>query len=102
MIGIIVASVVVIVLVGVIAKYQERAAVEQLGTRIDQFREQHGRLPNPENHEEMRAWGFELRVGWHPDFVALNTTDYELWLYYGFDGPHSVYSSREKAWREEL
>jgi hypothetical protein len=84
-----------------IETYHERTHVERIASRIEHFREQYGHLPNPNHIEEMQALGFELRVGWHPDFVPLNETEYDLWFYYGFDGPHMVYHSHTKTWREE-
>lgn len=94
--------VVVIGVLGVLVwSDDEQTQVERIADRIEEFQKRYGHLPNPDHVEEMQALGFELQVGWHPDFVPLNETEYELWLYYGFDGPHMVYNSRTKTWREE-
>lgn len=104
MIGILGAAVVFVVLLRSLAWLEttrEQSRVEEIANHIERFKNQYGRLPDTENREEMLSLGFELHVGWQPDFVVLNDSDYELWLYYGFDGPHLVYSSRTKTWREE-
>ena len=83
------------------ADRQTRTHIEALASRIERFIAAHQRLPNPENHEEMLALGFELRVGWVPELVALNDQTYQLRLPSGFDNPTLVYDSRSKTWREE-
>ena len=81
-------------------RHRENSYVEALANRIDVFKKTYGRLPDASNKEEMQNLGFELRVGWYPDFVSFKDMEYELWLYHGFDGPHRVYSSKTKTWRE--
>jgi hypothetical protein len=85
-----------------IETYREKSRVEKIARNIEFFKQQNARLPNTEDQEEMQALGFEMdTIGWNPDFIPLNNTDYELWLYYGFDGPDMVYNSKTKTWREE-
>ncbi len=85
-----------------IERYRKKSRAEEIANRIELFKRQHQRLPNAENREEMHALGFELRIGWNPDFIPLNQTDYELWLYSGFDGPHMVYNSKTKTWKKSI
>lgn len=81
--------------------YNQKAHVEQLAKRLERYQEQHGYLPNPDDIQTMQALGFELRTGWYPDFIPITETQFELWLYNGFDGPHMVYHSTSKEWREK-
>jgi hypothetical protein len=68
---------------------------------IEQFRREHGRLPDENKPDEVTALGFELRTGYHPDYRPTGS-EYEIGYYFGFDGPYIIYSSKMKEWRCEL
>lgn len=78
----------------------ERRNANQIVNAIEEYRENHRSLPNPDDHEVMKSLGFELRVGWYPDYVADEQGFYEITLLGGFDGPYWIYHSRTKTWIE--
>jgi len=92
----------VLLCIGLISDYHEQTKRKRLIENIETLKKQQGRLPDLNNTEEMLALGFELRVGWYPEFKPLNATDYELWLYTGFDGPYEMYSSQSRTWQESF
>jgi hypothetical protein len=103
------ASVVVVVLVfaGVfrlgpwrLAFWMEITAGNAIIAKIERFRVEHGRLPDPDKHDEDTALGFELRTNYYPDYLPMST-EYEIVYDIGFDGPRIVYSSSTKGWRCE-
>ena len=69
-------------------------------SRIETFRELHGRLPDPEVHKEMKDLGFELQTGWTPDYRAVDANHYQITILSGFDGPHDQWDSSLNQWRE--
>jgi len=76
-------------------------AAHAIIANVEQFRSAHGRLPDYNNPDELIALGFELRVGYHPDYRPTGS-EFEIEYYYGFDGPRIIYSSETKKWRCEL
>jgi hypothetical protein len=46
----------------------------------------------------MLSLGFELRVGWHPDFERLDSTNYRITILEGMDGPYWFYESKSQEW----
>lgn len=78
----------------------DRTKSEHIAHEIDLYIHQHGKLPDPNDHPVMLGLGFELRVGWHPDFHALEKERYELTLYDGFDGPYWIFDSATQDWRK--
>ena len=85
-----------------VAYWSEIRQGNQLASKIESFRERHARLPNPEKTEELLSLGFELRVGYHPEYRLMGSNAYELEYYIGFDGPRIIYSSNTKQWHCEL
>lgn len=76
----------------------EMSAGNVLIAKIENFRKEHGRLPDAEKPQEIVPLGFELRTGYHPDYKVAGDY-YEITYVFGFDGPYIVYSSRTKQWR---
>jgi hypothetical protein len=85
-----------------LAYWSEIKQGDQLVSKIESFRGRHARLPNPEKTEELLPLGFELRIGYHPEYRLTGSKAYELEYYIGFDGPRIIYSSSTKQWRCEL
>jgi hypothetical protein len=79
----------------------EIKAGNALIAKVEQFRVEHGRLPDEKKPDEVTALGFELRAGYHPDYRSMGT-EYEIGYYFRFDGPNIIYSSTTKDWRCEL
>lgn len=73
-----------------------------LASRVEDYRREHGYLPDPENVEEVVGLGFELRVGNYPDYRLAGRDGYEIQYYMGFDRPILIYSSMSGNWRCEL
>jgi hypothetical protein len=71
-------------------------------SKIEDFRNQYHRLPNLEKTEEMTPLGFELLIGYRPEFRPFGDDAYEIEYYIGFDGPRIIYSSKAKQWHCEL
>jgi hypothetical protein len=69
---------------------------------IENFRAKYNRLPQPEKTDEVLPLGFELRVGYYPDYKLIKPGEYELEYSFGFDGPNLRYSSLAKQWTCEL
>jgi hypothetical protein len=68
---------------------------------VEQFRREHGHLPDKHNPDEVAALGFELRVDYYPDYRHYGD-EYEIEYFEGFDGPFIIYSSKLKEWRYEI
>ena len=85
-----------------VAYWSEMNQGDRIVSKIESFREQYARLPNPEKTEELLALGFELQVGYRPEYRIVGSNAYEIEYYIGFDGPRIIYSSITKQWRCEL
>ena len=81
--------------------WPEIRAADAIIANVEQFRREHGRLPDENKPDEVTALGFELRVGYYPDYRP-SGDEYEVVYYFGFDGPRLAYSSKTKTWRCEL
>ena len=75
-----------------------RVNADQIISRIEEYRRREGRLPDPANHSLMQTLGFELRVGWCPDYEPLDATNYRITIIEGFDGPCWFYESKSNQW----
>lgn len=71
---------------------------DRITSRIEEYRGREGRLPDPENHSLMHTLGFELRIGWHPDYEPIDATNYRITILEGMDGPYWIYESRSQEW----
>ena len=81
---------------------EERRNANRIIAGIEDYRETQGRLPDSRNHELMKRLGFDLRVGWHPDYQARENGLYQITILEGFDGPYWTYNSSSKKWRKEF
>jgi hypothetical protein len=75
---------------------------DALVSNIESFRKKNARLPNPEKTEELVSLGFEVRVGYYPEYRLAGGGEYEIEYYIGFDGPRIIYSSNTRQWHCEL
>jgi hypothetical protein len=76
---------------------------DELVLNIENFRKQHGRLPNSEKTEEVVSLGFELLASYYSIYRPTGEgASYEVEYYVGFDGPRIIYSSNTKQWHCEL
>ena len=81
-------------------KNADRRNADQIIAKIEDYRRQEGRLPDPDDHSLMKSLGFELGgVGWHPDYQPLEPASYRITLLKGFDGPYWIYESQSASWR---
>jgi hypothetical protein len=80
----------------------ERRNANRIISAIEAYRESHGRLPDSSDQETMKHLGFELRVGWHPDYQVGEKGLYRLTILDGFDGPYWVYESFSQRWRKDF
>ena len=80
----------------------ERRNADRIIAAIEKYRETHGKLPDPHDHEEMKRLGFELRAGWHPDFQVDQKGLYRITILEGFDGPYWIYDSFSQMWRRDV
>jgi hypothetical protein len=80
----------------------ERRSADRIIAAIEDYREAHGRLPDSRDHEVMKSLGFELRVGWHPDYQVSEKGLYRITVLEGFDGPCWTYDSFTKRWRRDF
>ena len=71
---------------------------ERIISNIEKYRQREGRLPDPANHSLMQELGFELGVGWLPDYEPLDAANYRITILVGFDGPYWFYESTSKRW----
>ena len=78
----------------------ERRNAYQIVEAIENYRQTHGRLPDSSDHEVMKGLGFELLVGWHPDYQIIGKEIYRITILEGFDGPYWIYDSSSKRWRK--
>src|SRR5262245_50649763 len=60
---------------------------------IEQFRREHGRLPDRDNTDEVNALGFTFPIDYFPDYRAFGD-EYQIDYMEGFEGPYIVYSSK--------
>lgn len=65
---------------------------------VENYRACTGRLPSPDDVTLMTSLGFELNVGYIPEFEALDQHNYRLIYLEGFDCPYDTYDSRSRAW----
>jgi hypothetical protein len=75
---------------------------DRIISNIGKFKEKNNRLPRPEMTDEVLSLGFELRVGYYPDYKITKPGEYELEYAFGFDGPYLRYSSSTEQWTCEL
>lgn len=80
----------------------ERRNADRIIEAIEQYRKVHGRLPHPDDHALMARLGFELRVGWHPDYEVGEKGFYRITILEGFDGPYWTYDSYSRMWRKDF
>jgi hypothetical protein len=80
----------------------ERRNADRIIEAIEGYRKAHGRLPDSRDHEAMRNLGFELRVGWHPDYQVGEKGLYRITILEGFDGPYWTYDSFSQMWRKDF
>lgn len=76
----------------------KRMNANRIISKVEEYRLREGRLPDPENHSLMLSLGFELRVGWHPDYETLDATNYRITILEGMDGPYWFYESKSHEW----
>ena len=76
----------------------ERMSADRIISRIEEYRRREGHLPDPANHSLMQTLGFELRVGWHPDYKPVDATNYRITILEGMDGPYWFYESKSREW----
>lgn len=77
----------------------ERRNADRIIEAIEDYRETHGHLPDARDHEVMKRLGFELRVGWRPDYQVGEKGLYRITILEGFDGPYWSYDSFSQVWR---
>jgi len=65
---------------------------------VEQFRREHGRLPDRDNTDEVNALGFTFPIDYIPDYHAFGD-EYEIEYMEGFEGPYIAYSSKLNEWR---
>jgi hypothetical protein len=70
----------------------------EIVAKIEDFRRQYHRLPDSDRPEQLTALGFELGIGYKPEYRPLGPDAYEIEYYIGFDGPRIIYSSKTKQW----
>jgi hypothetical protein len=68
---------------------------------IDEFKRKKGRLPDPNNMEEMLGLGFELRTDYYPGYEHRGPNYYILSDSFGLDGPRVIYRSETKTWERK-
>ena len=78
----------------------ERRNADRIIAAIEDYRGTHGQLPDSLNDEVMKRLGFELRVGWHPDYQVGKKGLYRITILEGFDGPYWTYDSSSQVWRK--
>ena len=71
-------------------------------SRIEEYRHREGRLPDPADDPLMKSLGFELRIGWDPDYQPLDAANYRITILEGFDGPYWIYESESGQWRRSF
>lgn len=80
----------------------ERRNADRIIAAIEDYRRTHGRLPESGDHELMKNLGFDLRVGWHPDYQVGEKGLYRITILEGFDGPYWTYDSFTQMWRKDF
>lgn len=82
----------------------DRRNAEQIILKIEDYRRQEGHLPDPENHSLMQTLGFELRIGWNPDYEPLDSANYRIALLRDLDGdgPCWFYESKSAVWCQDI
>ena len=84
------------------ASMAERRNADRIIAAIETYRETDGQLPDSRDHEVMKQLGFELRVGWHPDYQVGEKGLYRITILEGFDGPYWTYDSFSQMWRKDF
>jgi hypothetical protein len=67
-------------------------------SRIEEYRQREGHLPDSKDDSVMGKLGFELRVDWHPYYEQLDATNFRIIFFEGFDGPYWFFESKTKTW----
>ncbi len=80
----------------------ERRNADQIIAAVENYRETHGRLPDPRDHKVMKDLGFKLRAGWHPDYEVGENGRYRITILEGFDGPYWIYDSFSDVWHRDF
>jgi hypothetical protein len=78
--------------------YPERMRGNRIISRIEEYRQREGHLPDTQERSVMEKLGFELRIDWHPYYEQLDATNYRIIFLEGFDGPYWFYESKTKTW----
>ena len=77
----------------------DRVSTQPIISAIEEYRHRQGHLPDPADTALLQSLGFELRVGLHPDYQRISSTDYVVTVLKGFDGPYWLYESSTQKWR---
>ncbi len=72
---------------------------DRIISSVEAFRQEHNRLPNPHNPDEMVQLGFEdVLVDYRPEYEPVGRNAYQITYIEGLDGPSIVYSSITRQW----
>ena len=84
MLLLVVASLIILNLPWQYEHYFKMKDAKDVASNVNTFYMREGRLPNDKDIEEMQSLGFELRVGYVPEFNRLTEKDYQLSYYIRF------------------
>ena len=83
-----------------INRYADIDFGNQLIRNITSYKNQHGKLPNPGDWEDLKRLGFKFDYEVvTPEYQSINDSIYELIFVEGFDGPYLLWNSQEKNWK---
>jgi hypothetical protein len=92
----------IIVCVGAIVLFLSQKSEKALAVKVIQailaYQAASGSLPDPADAALMESLGFELRAGWHPDYLPDKDGTFQISLLKGFDGPYWTWDSRIREW----
>lgn len=73
-----------------------------LSQRIKQYQQQHAALPASDDWVALKQIGFteEEMERANPQYIRLDSADYQVVFVSGFDGPYLMWNSRQGHWQE--
>lgn len=79
--------------------YLDKQHAESIADNVTEYFTLHGKLPDSDDTELMQSLGFERAAEQrHPVYYPRTTTEFELGLHRGFDGPYYCYNSTTGEW----
>jgi hypothetical protein len=78
---------------------EEIVAGNEIAKNLENFRQQHGKYPNPDSIKIMLNLGFQLHTGYQPEYAVINDSTFSLTYKFGLDSELLQYLSSDRQWK---